>query len=191
MAETFYKLIPTLSDSELEKYVADYESYTSQAVEAAFVELQKRGKGISEQEVAAIRQKISQRQSKRVATDEIADPQAPILYSRAAVWGFSIVMTPMFGSVLFSMNLVRVGRMRHIFPTVLFGFLWFFAGTLLVLRFGQASFIPFWDGLGGAGFQYYFWPRLIGKDRKYLARSIWGPLLVSVLIGGLAFMYSR
>jgi hypothetical protein len=55
MSETFQNRIPTLSDSELEEYLRNYSRFEPEAVEAALAELRRRGHGVSDEELAAIR----------------------------------------------------------------------------------------------------------------------------------------
>ena len=61
MPETFQTRIPTLSDSELEEYLRNYSRFEPEAVEAALAELRKRGHGISDDEINAIRTSMRER----------------------------------------------------------------------------------------------------------------------------------
>jgi hypothetical protein len=63
MPETFQTRIPTLSDSELEEYLRNYSRFEAEAVEAALAELRKRGHGLSDGEIAAIRAKMHERET--------------------------------------------------------------------------------------------------------------------------------
>jgi hypothetical protein len=63
MPETFHTRIPTLSDSELEEYWRNYSRFEREAVEAALAELGKRGHGLSDGEIAAIRAKMRKRET--------------------------------------------------------------------------------------------------------------------------------
>jgi hypothetical protein len=58
MTEPFSTRIPTLSDAELLEYITNYSKYRFEAIEAATVELRKRGHDISTDELNAIQERI-------------------------------------------------------------------------------------------------------------------------------------
>jgi hypothetical protein len=58
MTEPFSTRIPTLSDAKLLEYITNYSKYRFEAIEAAAVELRKRGHDISTDELNAIQNKF-------------------------------------------------------------------------------------------------------------------------------------
>jgi hypothetical protein len=58
MTEPFSTRIPALSDAELLEYITNYSKYRFEAIEAATVELRKRGHDISTDELNAIHERI-------------------------------------------------------------------------------------------------------------------------------------
>ena len=60
MTETFYTRIPTLSDSELLGYIHNSSGYQFEAIEAAAIELRKRGHDISNDELLSIKESLIQ-----------------------------------------------------------------------------------------------------------------------------------
>ena len=60
MTETFYTRIPTLSNSELLDYIHNSSKYKFEAIEAAVMELRKRGHNISNDELLSIQENLHQ-----------------------------------------------------------------------------------------------------------------------------------
>ncbi|MBI5589698.1 MAG: hypothetical protein HY881_04355 [Deltaproteobacteria bacterium] len=61
MNETFYTRIPTLSNSELLGYIHNSSKYKFEAIEAAVIELRKRGVNISNEELLSIQESLYQK----------------------------------------------------------------------------------------------------------------------------------
>jgi len=61
MSDTYQTRIPTLTEAELRRYLAQFEAYRTEAVEAALAELERRGLDLSEAERARIRRGLAQR----------------------------------------------------------------------------------------------------------------------------------
>lgn len=66
MTDSYQTRIPSLTEAELQRYLAHFEGYRTEAVEAALAELERRGLALAEGERARIRQGLAQRD----ATDE-------------------------------------------------------------------------------------------------------------------------
>ena len=200
MADSFYTQIPLLSDNELEEYIHNYKIYTINAIDVAIAEYRKRGRDISESEVAAMRDAIIQRdmdQQKQSEADPIFtnwkrnvvdDPEAPRLYSERAIWTFSAIMSPLFGVILLSMNLYKLGKKSSILPVLSFGVLWYVLALYIIPANSQYSISYLVSALGGAILYYFFWPKFIGKEFKYRRRPILIPLIIAVGISALLIL---
>ncbi len=194
MENTFTRFMVKMADHELDAYLTQYLKYDIQAVEAAFSELANRGRPVPESQLQIIRSELRNRdedkknqpQSTSTLLDSlknvIDDPTAPLLYSQFAINVFSVLVTPLFGSILLAMNLRSLRRTRGIMVVLLFGILWFAAILFLMEFITERLFLPIWNMLGAGALFSFFWPRYIGKDLKYRKRTIWIPLLILVLI---------
>jgi len=102
MTETFYTRIPTLSNSEPLDYIHNSSKYKFEAIEAAVIELRKRGYNISNDELLSIQESLYQ---KNVAKNSLGFPPNRILdkigiryYNFLSIlilvigWGSSIVI---------------------------------------------------------------------------------------------------
>ncbi len=112
----------------------------------------------------------------------VGDPSAPQLYSERAIWGFSVVVSTIFSSILFSMNLKRLGKVRFIPWILLFGIVWTGIPMLAFPDSTTTSIVFLWHMLGGLLLVYGFWPPVIGKELKYRTRAIRIPLVVAVIV---------
>lgn len=197
MAESFYTIIPTQTDEEVREYIVNRRKYVPEAVEIAIAELTKRGKGLSEEELSSIRGDVAAIETERKKSSDnssffgywkkniVEDPNAPELYSERAIWGFSFGMMPLFGAVLFSMNLYRLGKQIHIPFIVGGGILWYVLVLFVTPDHHGTHIVYFVNGIGGMVLCYLVWPRLIGREFKYRRRPIWIPLTIAVILAGI------
>jgi len=121
--------------------------------------------------------------------------EKPKLYTRHALLLFSALLTPFFGAVLFAQNLNEVGKNRDILGIFVFAIIW----NVTVLRF-STRFIPnptlafvISGMLGGVIVAFPFWNHYFKDVDEFEKRSIWGPLIMFVvLVGGfIAFVLSH
>ena len=61
MSDTFQTRIPALSETELRRYLAHFEGYRTEAVEAALAELERRGLPLAEEDRTRVRRGLAQR----------------------------------------------------------------------------------------------------------------------------------
>src|SRR5262249_18940172 len=108
--------------------------------------------------------------------------QLPVLYSRRAIEGFSFGMLPLWGAVMFAMNLRRLNRSDGVLPATLFGTGYLVAVIYLTESVAPKIPIHLWNGVGALIMRYAFWNKFIGKNVKFEKRKIWVPLLIAVVI---------
>ncbi len=116
----------------------------------------------------------------------VKDPNAPALYSQGAVSGFSAAFTPLFGAVLLFLNFKTLNQREGVVPVLTYGL----GSTALVSYFmtlfpsaGKDSmFIFLFNGICAFAFQYYFWPKYIGKETPYRKRNTLIPFLVGIAV---------
>jgi hypothetical protein len=107
------------------------------------------------------------------------------IYSKQAIWGFSIALSPLFGAVLLILNLRAIGNKKAAVP-VLFTAIVFTLISILVSTT---------DGYKPRNFlTEYFFRKYIPKPELFQKRNVVVPLIISILIIGLfilAYLYSK
>jgi len=197
----FESMMSKKTVEELTEYIDNFERYTSLALTAAINELKKRGVAFSDEELNSLYEKIEKKKefeeeddsifgySKLLQKNVVTDPNAPLLYSRKAVLGFSIVFTVIFGAVLLSLNIERkVNKIKVIGFGVLF--------TTIAILLANVVSLPtfsvfFLNGLGGYLLSFDFWNKYVGRETKYRSKPIWIPLLISIIIMVLYYLGTR
>jgi hypothetical protein len=114
----------------------------------------------------------------------VSDPSAPELYSKRAICGFSFWMSPLFGAILMSMNLRRIGKARLAVPVIMFGIIWYALWYALPpLRvFHPSQLVLLWSLLGAWCMHHIFWRKFIGPNFKYRRRRTLIPVIISLAI---------
>ncbi|MFD0998171.1 hypothetical protein ACFQ21_02595 [Ohtaekwangia kribbensis] len=202
MSRSLSEVMKAKSDEGLTDYINNFNKYTPEAILAAVNELRKRGKKFSDQELEDIDRKMHARakaeyeeQNYLVAdalTNIVEDPNAPLLYSKAAILAFSSVFTVLFGAFLLADN---VNGKKKKLIIIGFGIAYFIISIIII---NVPSVSKYWltllNGSGGLGLITTFWDKYIGKDVKYRAKPIGFPLTISIIISILlllAIIYSR
>lgn len=175
-----------------------------ETIEASLAELQRRGKEFSDEELRYIHEDIQARianaeaisgsvgvfnsEYKNVIVD---DPDAPRMFSTRAIYLFTFLTSPLFGSIMMAMNLSKLGKGNAVAGVVLFGFGFTILGAILAGSMGATQILV---GLVGAYcLNYLFWRPFIGFGTFYRARPIWGPLIIALILVSiivLAIIYS-
>ncbi|WP_426480252.1 hypothetical protein [Chryseobacterium sp. R2ACT005] len=122
-----------LSNQELEGYLKEGSRFVPEAVQIAFEILEERGRVFSEMEKTAVQQLIQNKKEEEEAkrTEEVEvwkdhiteDPEAVKLYSRRTVFVSSVFFSPIPGSILLFLNLVKLKKYHASFLALAFGFL--------------------------------------------------------------------
>ncbi|MDR6465220.1 hypothetical protein [Chryseobacterium sediminis] len=141
-----------LSNQELEGYLKEGNRFVPEAVQAAFEILEERGRVFSEQEKETVQQLIQHKkeeeEAKRIEEVEVwkdhitEDPQAVKLYSRMTILVSSVFFSPIPGSILLFLNLIKLKKYLASFLTLAFGFLFFIFQKYVLLShfdFGTTS----------------------------------------------------
>jgi hypothetical protein len=112
----------------------------------------------------------------------VDDTNAPELYSQQAIWGFSFLMAPIYGSILMSMNFKRIDKTKFILPVIVFGILWYALAVIILPEKSQTSTVYLFNMVGGSILIYFVWPKFIGKEFKYRKRRILVPVIIAAVI---------
>jgi len=179
------------SDDGLMDYIVNFKKYTPEAIAAAADELKSRGREFTQQELVEIKEKIETRIKADREEDTlwsndswkanvVTDPSAPLLYSKAAIRGFCIVFTTLFGAVLLSSNITDTKKKWIV---VGFGIIYTALTALIVNLISTNTFwVLLLNTAGGLGLTTTFWDKYVGNETKYRAKPIWKPLIISVVI---------
>lgn len=110
------KIIISKTDEELQAYLDNWSKFTPLAIETAIVEMQKRGRAFSVEELESVRNNIqaklevSKNEENELSINQwkknvVTDPNAPEYYSERAINILSALFGVFFGSDCFSNKL--------------------------------------------------------------------------------------
>jgi hypothetical protein len=193
--------INSRTDFELKNIVVNSPMYQGALINAAKIELAKRGIELTDQEkalleenrVKKIRANISGKESDKSwglfsspdwKINITTDPDAPKLYSRLAVWIFSISFSVICGGILLSINLKKTGNKKAILQVMAFSIVY---TALLIIALNQLEkrstvLTLGFNAIGGFVLSNLFWGKYIGKDLKYRTRASWLALIIGISI---------
>ena len=111
------------------------------------------------------------------------NPAAVRIYSKKAIWGFSVFFTPVFGGVLLRQNLIDSQRIKEA-NIVLLASVGFTVLTILIVNSmekapGSLTFVL--NMAGGGVLSEYFFKKYFSDD-QYEYKKVWKALLISILI---------
>jgi hypothetical protein len=117
------------------------------------------------------------------------------IYSKRAVWGFSIFFTTIFGGVLLMQNLVALNKKKQAYQVLAFSILY----TLLGIYLSNLSETPNTginfavNAVGGVVLTEFFFKRYVPDESNLPKKKIWKALIISILITlpfAVALLYS-
>jgi hypothetical protein len=187
----FEELMKSKSDEDLEKYIIDIIKYTPEAIKAAIAELQQRGRNFSETELSDIDSAIAEKEAEKEEAEkqsvniwkknQVTDPDAPLYYSKQAIFGFSTFFGVIFGAVLLSLNLKENSKAKWL--VIGFGVLYTAFQITALNHFEDVSSLRLvFNLIGGSVLYTFFWDRFVGKTTLYRVKPAWKPLIISVVI---------
>jgi len=108
----------------------------------------------------------------------------PYIYSRKAIWGFSIFFSPIFGGVLLMRNLKDISKDKaaNIVMTLSIAYTVF---TFIIVNIPEKSISSLTMGfnfVGGYVLSEYFFKLYIPEGENYPKKKIWKPLIISIII---------
>ncbi|MBL7961736.1 hypothetical protein JNL27_16000 [bacterium] len=199
MNKDYSPFISKMDNQQLNVYLTDYLKYETDAVECAFKEFERRGLPLDLEQVKRIRSEMNLRETRKTeqlaasnffAKNIVSDQSAPQLYSERALFMFSTLLAPLFGSVLIYLNLKSLGKREGSFFVVNFGFI--YLAIVILLNEYSPIRLPVYliNAFGAIILQYWFWNKYIGRDFKYRTRPIWYPLVVGICLFGFFIFYT-
>jgi hypothetical protein len=123
------------SGEELSKVIESRRKYLPETVEAAITEAQYRGLVFSDEELKTINEDIKTQRDNAAIGDQassglfnnnykynlVEDPKAPLLYSKRAIYIFTVLCGALFGSIMLAINSGKVKNYNGILWISLFG----------------------------------------------------------------------
>lgn len=199
----FAKLMSNKSDAGLQEYLNNISKYQPEAVEAAILEMQKRGKNFSDEDLNNIHNAITLKkvEIEKVKNDFsivekyeniVNDKNAPAYYSEKAILNFSIFFGVITGAILLTINAANRGLRNIALFTIAFGILYTSLEIWIIdimnaksMRYG--GFTVGINLIGAMILNKVIWKRAFG-DIKYRAKPVWTPLIICIIIIGLLLL---
>ena len=198
MDERFKIKASTRSDQELRQIIDNREKYLPESVEAAVEELQSRGTEFSGDELRVINEDMQARRDLArndvesfnlfrygTVNNHIEDPDAPELYTKRVIYGFSIFFSALFGSIMLAINVYKTKGAGQAAIVVLFGLGYTIAAIIIgnSIHSNSYSSISIVVGIvGGFLLNALFWNRFIGNETLYRPKPIWIPLIIGLVL---------
>jgi len=112
-------------------------------------------------------------------TDEIVK-----IYSKKAVWGFSIFFTTIFGGVLLMQNLRDLNKKKEGYQVLVFSILYSALGIYLasLTETANTSMNFVVNVVGGIILTGFFFKRYVPDESNLPKKKIWKALIISLLI---------
>jgi len=193
----------TRTDEELLERVDNRQKYLPETTEAAVAELTRRGHTFTDEELTVIDQDMQAQRnnaalvgsrvslySKEYKNVIVNDPDAALMYSRLALYFFTLFMGAFFGSVMMAMNIAKTENRGKALWAVLFGVA-FTAVQITIMesiKNPSSSYSILFGAASAYCLDYFFWRQFIGYATFYRARPIWVPLIIALVLAGLIML---
>ena len=111
----------------------------------------------------------------------VTDEDAPILYSRKAIYFFSCFFSVISGGILLSINLKRVNRKDVIWIVLGYSIAYTVISFYILSQFKTNSVLNIMVCMLGSFTLFnFFWKKYIGTETKYQTKPIWIPLGICI-----------
>ena len=178
------------SNTELETILIEKDHYTEEAIQAVIWELENRNliektevpyletpEKIDSEEVSIPKEDIENNES---PFEELV---LPVLYSKKAIQGFTILFSTIFGVVLLMSNLKAMNKPKARVEVLVFGIMYTVFTYVLLNYLPKMLFITLlFNFIGYAVLSEYYWNKNLGKYLEHRKKEIWKPLIISISI---------
>jgi len=106
------------------------------------------------------------------------------IYSKRAIWGFSVFFTSIFGGVLLFQNLRDIGKKKEANLVLLFSII-FSVAIIYIVNIPEkpkSSLTLLCNMLGALILTEYFFQKYFPNQAEYEKKKIWKPFLISMAI---------
>ena len=108
----------------------------------------------------------------------------PNIYSRKAIWGFSIFFSAIFGAALLMSDLKNIGKKKEANLVLTLSIIYTVI-TFIVVNIPEESISSLTMGfnfVGGYALSEHFLKMYIPHEAEYPKKKIWKPLIISIII---------
>jgi len=188
MNKSFIDKISKMDRFELLELYNKTTIYRVDALQTIEAELQKRELDFEAHDYAYL--KSLENEENPVETNFVSEEESVSLYSRSAVFGFSLFFSTIFGSILLMINLRRLGEKRKGYEILLLGIAYAILSSVLVDLAGANLVLSLvLNVLGGYLMSTYFWAKYIGLEFSHEKQSILIPLILGIAMSLIATQY--
>ncbi|MEO6149557.1 MAG: hypothetical protein ABIP28_05325 [Mucilaginibacter sp.] len=113
--------------------------------------------------------------------EDAEDPNAVEIYSKQAIWGFTIFFSTLFGGILLMQNLRAAGYKKAGYMVLLFSIIYKILTVAFTLIVGIRLLGVIFDIAGGAILAEYFFRKYFPDD-DYYPKPIWRALAAAILL---------
>ncbi|MDB5124699.1 MAG: hypothetical protein JWP94_2828 [Mucilaginibacter sp.] len=196
MDENFNQRAALKSDEELHNCIDNRDKYLPESVEAAVAELQNRGVVFLDEELKVISEDMQARREIAESgtgifgifntgwnNNMVEDPDAPVFFSKRAIFAFSVLFSVFFGSILLAINVSKTKNRGRAILVVLYGLGFTLLQGILLRSYPIDPIISLMSSIIGAYIMdNLFWNRFVGNSTLYRSRPIWVPLIIGIAI---------
>jgi hypothetical protein len=178
------------SNAELEHILEAKDIYTDEAIQAVIWELENRNlieKDTIKIAITTVENEISVQEKQRdIKNTNERSSEAfglPVLYSKKAIQGFTILFSTLFGTVLLMSNLKKMNKPKARMEVFVFGIVYTIFTSLLLNYLPKTFFLTLiFNIVGYAVLVEYYWNKNLGKEFKHEKKQIKKPLIISLLV---------
>ena len=127
---------------------------------------------------------MENRNTEVVIADEFEKTENLKIYSKKAIWGFSVFFSAIFGAVLLMQNLRDVGRKKEANQILIYSIIYTIITIIIINAFDKqnTSMNLIFNMAGGGILSEYYFKNYFPNDEKLEKKKIWKPLIISILI---------
>ena len=168
MENFFSKMMASKDDNELKDVISKKDSFDSDAVLAAIWEMEKRG--LADETTELIKREFSGKI--KVQKDEERRRQGTPSIPKITIFLVSFLLTPLFGAILFSINLFDVKQVKGMLLVIGFSILYTVI-SIIIFNFTSYHFgiIIIINALGAAIISEFFWKKYFKEKATQISRE--------------------
>ena len=180
---TYYKRRPT---EELKEILSKEDLYEDEARMAAMLELRNRGEEVSDEDYNELqglleKEKQTKKEQEEIKLKENSGTELPEYYSPAAILGFSIFFSVIFGGILMFANLRKAGKKNESILVLGVSFVIMMMSASAAHYYQMNQWVVLLANVSGAVILIeYFWKKHLGYQTKFKRKSLTKAILVSV-----------
>jgi Na+/proline symporter len=124
--------------------------------------------------------------------DKLEGLVKPMIYSKRAIWGFSVFFTPLFGGILLMQNLKDIDKRKEANLVVIISIIMMVATIFITIFSGikNTSTSLICNICGASVLTEYFYRKYFPDQADYDKKKIWKPLIIGVSICVALFLFA-